>query len=165
MISPPTPKNEVERLQALWGLHLLDTAPEERFDRLTKQAIERLHVPISTVTLLDHDREWFKSCQGLAVKEQPRTISFCAHAVEVNELMIIEDTLKDSRFADNPQVVNAPHIRFYAGVPLRDWKTKQTVGVFCIKDTKPRKLEAEEMAILFDLARQAEEEIQIKPGQ
>ena len=138
---------------------ILDTEPEERFDRLTKEAVEKLHVPISTITILDENREWFKSCQGLDEKENKREISFCAHALLAKDIFIVEDTLKDPRFADNPMVINPPHIRFYAGMALLDHKTGQPVGVFCVKDTKPRKLSLQEMGILIDLANRAEKEL------
>ncbi len=159
MIKPTIPSNEAERLQALWQLKLLNTEPEERFDRITKRAIENMHVAIATITLLDKDREWFKSCQGIDVREQPRDISFCAHTLDTNHLLVVEDTLKDVRFADNPQVLGPLHVRFYAGVPLHDRKSGYTIGVFCVKDTKPRKLSKGEFALLFELALDAEAEL------
>ena len=132
----PIPTNEKERLCALQGLKLLDTATEERFDVITKKAIEKFAVPISTITLVDKDREWFKSVQGLAQTEGPRDISFCGHALMTEVLFVVEDTLVDPRFADNPMVKGEPHIRFYVGKSLYDRKSHLPVGVFCIKDIK-----------------------------
>ena len=159
MLQPNIPNNEKQRLQALWSLGLLDTEPEERFDRITKRAVEEIKVPISTITLIDKDREWYKSCQGIHLKELPRNISFCAHALTSNQLLIVEDTLQDKRFVDNPQVTGVPYIRFYAGVPLHNRQSGQIVGVFCINDTKPRRLTKEEFVMLFDLAHDAEQEL------
>ncbi len=138
---------------------ILDTKPEERFDRITKEATEKLQVPISTIAILDSKREWFKSCTGLDQKESDRAISFCGHALLVKELFIIEDTLKDDRFKDNPMVTGFPFIRFYAGQALLDYKTGKSIGVFCIKDTKPRKLSVGEVGIILDLANKAEIEL------
>ncbi len=162
MQKAPIPKFEGERLCALEGLKLLDTATEERFDKITKKALERFSVPISTITLVDKDREWFKSVQGLTAKEGPRDISFCGHALMSEVILIIEDTLEDQRFADNPMVKGEPFIRFYAGKSLYERKSHLPVGVFCIKDTKPRKFGLSDMNDFLDLASQAEEEINRK---
>jgi len=158
----PIPKNEDERLKAVYNLSILDTGKEERFDHITKEAIEKLNVPISTITILDKDREWFKSCQGLDNKEGDRAISFCGHALLASDIFIVEDTLKDSRFKDNPMVIGKPYVRFYAGISLSDNISNLRVGVFCIKDIKPRKLGVEEINILIDLANRAERELNIK---
>lgn len=159
MLSAPIPNNEKERLEAVNRMEILDTEPESRFDDLTKEAIQRLNVPISTVTILDKDREWYKSVQGLDVKEGERSSSFCGHALFAKDIFIVEDTLKDERFADNPMVVGPPFIRFYAGKALIDHKTDHPVGVFCVKDIKPRKLSMRELSTLVDLATRAEEEL------
>ncbi len=165
MQSPSQHPREDERLNVLAQLGLLDTQPEERFDRITKAATEQLHVPISTISLVDRDREWYKSCQGLKTKQGGRDVSFCGHAMLSKEIFIVGDTLKDPRFADNPSVVGSPYIRFYAGVALRHKPSGLPVGVLCIKDIKPREFSAQEMGILLDLARQAEQEINIRPEQ
>jgi len=162
MIPAPIPENEKERLEAVHQMAILDTEPEERFDVLTKEAIERLHVPISTVTIIDEKREWFKSCQGVNVRENSREVSFCGHAMFSSVLFIVEDTFRDPRFADNPMVINPPHIRFYAGIRLLDQRTALPIGVFCIKDTKPRKLTLEETNIFMDIAGRVENEINRK---
>jgi len=155
----PIPKDEKERLAAVHRMAILDTTPEERFDKLTREAVLRLNVPISTVTILDEKREWFKSCQGLEQKEGDRDISFCGHALIAKDLFVVEDTLKDIRFADNPMVVNSPRIRSYAGIALLDHKTGQSIGVFCIKDTKPRDFSLKELSVLSDIATRAEDEL------
>lgn len=161
MKEAPIPKNELKRIASLYAMDLLDTSPEERFDRLTKSATLIFHVPISTLTLIDANREWFKSCQGLSQKEGDRAISFCGHALVEDEILIIPDTLKDERFADNPMVTGEPHIRFYAGVPIINHE-RQRVGVFCIKDTKPREFSNEDKEVLEGLAAWAEIEINLR---
>ncbi len=159
MQKAPIPNNENERISALHRIAILDTEPEERFDVLTREAVEKLKVPMSMVSILDSDREWFKSCVGFDKKEGDRSVSFCGHALLATNIFIVEDTLKDERFADNPLVVGHPFIRFYAGVALFDYKTGQPIGVFCVKDTKPRKLTTEEIGIVIDLATKAEKEL------
>ena len=149
MITAPIPSNEKERLCALNDLKILDTANEERFDILTQEALERFSVPISTITLVD-------------TKQGPRDISFCGHALMSEVVMIVEDTLLDKRFADNPMVTADPPIRFYAGKSLYHYATKLPVGVFCIKDHKPRAFSIEDMGDFLDIARRAEEEINKK---
>jgi GAF domain-containing protein len=162
MQKAPIPTDEEVRIEAVHQMAILDTASEERFDVLTKLAIEKLHVPISTLSIIDSDREWFKSCVGLNTKEGDRGTSFCGHALLAKYLFIVEDTLKDPRFSDNPNVAGSPFIRFYAGVALMDHKTFKMVGVFCIKDIKPRILTLEEIAILINLADRAEKELNLK---
>lgn len=158
----PVPDNDKERVCALEGLKLLDTASEERFDRITEEAIKRFDVPISTITLVDKDREWFKSVKGLPTREGPRNISFCGHALMSEIMLIIEDTLADARFANNPMVKGQPFIRFYAGKSLYEKSSHLPVGVFCIKDYKPRKLSLKDMDDFLVLAEKAEEEINRK---
>lgn len=162
MIKAPIPYNDKERVCAVEGLNLLDTASEERFDVFTREATKRFSVPISTITLVDKDREWFKSVQGLNVKEGPRDISFCGHALMEETILIIEDTLSDPRFSDNPMVKGEPFIRFYAGKSLYEKNSHLPVGVFCIKDTKPRKFNLEDMNDFLDLASRAEDEVNKK---
>lgn len=159
MIKAPIEQNEEERILAVHRLAILDTEPEERFDKFTREAVEKLKVPISTVTIIDEDREWFKSCQGVDAKEGNRSVSFCGHAMYSSVLFVVEDTFNDPRFVDNPMVINPPHIRFYAGARLLDQKTALPVGVFCIKDIKPRKLTLEEIDIFMNLAKQVENEV------
>lgn len=158
---PPAliPEDEKDRLNAVRSLNILDTPPEERFDILTREAVEKFQVPISTISIIDADREWFKSCQGVKTREGARAISFCGHALLSRYILIVENTLNDPRFADNPAVVGEPYIKFYAGMELTNKKTSKTVGVFCIKDTKPRKMSTKEIGTFIQLARRAEEEL------
>jgi PAS domain S-box-containing protein len=154
----PIPKNEKKRLISLHKLGLLDTPNEKRFDQITKLATRIFNAPISTLTLVDSRREWFKSCQGLNQHEGDRAISFCGHALLDPDVFVVPDTKKDSRFADNPMVTGKPFIRFYAGVPLISGDGNR-IGVFCIKDTKPRKFTKYDEHILKSLASWAEVEI------
>ncbi len=159
MQKAPIPSNENKRLCAVRDLKILDTGLEERFDSITKNASSRFDVPISTITIVDNEREWFKSAKGTDAKEGPRDISFCGHALISEVMMIIEDTLKDPRFADNPMVTHTPFIRFYAGKSLYERKTGLPVGVFCIKDYKPRKMDLDEINDFLELATKAEDEL------
>lgn len=161
MKTPDLPVDEAERLQALQSLHLLDTDREERFDRFTRLARRLFNVPIALVSLVDADRQWFKSAQGLdEVSETPRDISFCGHAILRPEPMVVPDALQDQRFVDNPLVVGPPHIRFYAGRPLRG-PSGHPVGTLCLLDTVPRQLSEEDLALLGDLADMVEHELAI----
>lgn len=163
MIKAPIPQDEKSRLDALLKLGLLDTPPEARFDRITNQAVKRFNVILSSITLIDKEREWFKSCAGTPIyKEGPREISFCGHAIIQKEIIVIEDTKKDPRFIDNPYVVGPPFIRFYAGVALHESLTNQPVGVFCIKDNKPRSFNEQDISDLLNFAKLAEKEINSK---
>ena len=115
----PIPDNEAERLDALCALNLLDTAPEERFDRITRTAALFFDVPIVMVSLIDSARQWFKSRHGLAAAETPRSMAFCAHAILHDDALIVENAWLDDRFKDNPLVTGEPFIQFYAGHPIR----------------------------------------------
>ncbi|MBC3207523.1 sensor domain-containing diguanylate cyclase [Pseudomonas sp. SWRI111] len=158
MLVPGKPANEAERVEVLHRLKLLDSAPEERFDRLTRLAKRLFNVPIALVTLVDKDRQWFKSCVGLDATQTPRDISFCGHAILKDELMLVPDASKDERFHDNPLVTGAPNIRFYAGYPLTVPHGNK-LGTLCLIDTRPRELDEEERALLRDLAQMAEQEL------
>lgn len=158
MEAPGLPKDEETRLRALKSLDILDTPAEERFDRLTRMAKRIFEVPISLVSLVDGNRQWFKSCMGLDVRETPRDISFCGHAILGDEIFYIPDATKDKRFADNPLVTGEPNIRFYAGCPLRSLNGSK-LGTLCIIDTKPRTLDRDDMGILRDLALTVEREL------
>jgi GAF domain-containing protein len=154
----PIPADEEERLRALRSLNILDTMPEERFDRITKLATVLFNIPISTVTLVDSRREWYKSCQGLPAKEGERAISFCGYTVLEDTPLIIPDAKADPRFAGNPMVIGSPFIRFYAGIPLKSADGKR-VGAFCIKDHNPREFPPEKVELLKALANWAELEL------
>ena len=159
MQAAPIPDDENERLVAVHRMAILDTKPEERFDVLTREAVSKLKVPMSMVSILDSGREWFKSCVGLEQKEGERSVSFCGHALLAKSNFIIEDTFKDSRFVDNPMVTGFPFIRSYMGQALLDYKTGKSIGVFCVKDTKPRKFSISEIDTFMELADKAEKEI------
>jgi diguanylate cyclase (GGDEF)-like protein len=154
---PGKPKDETTRLQTLRSLNILDTSPDERFDRLTRMAKRLFRVPIALVSLVDENRQWFKSCMGLGVSETERDISFCGHAILGNKVFIIPDAAEDKRFADNPLVLNDPKIRFYAGCPLRSLNGSM-LGTLCIIDREPRNFNKEDLEALEDLASMAERE-------
>ncbi len=160
VLKPTFPSNEKERLEALWALEVLDTEPEERFDRITRIAQRVFGVPITLVSLVDGDRQWFKSRQGLAATQTPRDISFCGHAILEDRPFVVEDTSTDPRFADNPLVTDDPSIGFYAGRPLADAKGHR-LGTLCLIDRQPRQLDENELAILDDLAKMVESELQL----
>ncbi|KIR17087.1 diguanylate cyclase [Pseudomonas brassicacearum subsp. neoaurantiaca] len=158
MLAPRKPDDEAARLKNLHSLKLLDTAPEERFDRLTRLARRLFDVPIALVSLVDANRQWFKSSAGLDASETPREISFCGHAILQDQILEICDAEQDERFHDNPLVTDKPGIRFYAGHPL-GMEDGSKLGTLCLLDTKPRKLNDEERELLRDLARMAEQEM------
>jgi diguanylate cyclase (GGDEF)-like protein len=158
MLAPAKPVHEEERVHALHALNILDTRPEERFDRLTRLARRLFDVPIALVSLVDSDRQWFKSCQGMAATETSRDVSFCAHAILSDQILMVPDAGSDERFHDNPLVTGDPKIRFYAGCPLKVGNGSN-VGTLCLLDTRPRVLDAEERGLLLDLASMAEREI------
>lgn len=152
------PHDEARRIATLREMAILDTPPEERFDRLTRLARQLLKVPIAVVSLVDSNRQWFKSCQGLSASETPRSISFCGHAILDDQLFVIPDALLDVRFADNPLVTSAPHIRFYAGQPLKAANGSR-LGTLCIIDSQPHSLSETECKSLRDLAALVEKEL------
>lgn len=160
MIAPATPLNEAYRLDTLRALKLLDTAPEERFDRLTRIARRLFGVPIALVSFIDADRQWFKSCQGLpdSFTELPREVSFCGHAILGDDILLVPDALADARFHDNPLVVGESRVRFYAGCPLSA-PNGSRLGTLCLIGDEPRTLDDSERGLLRDLARMAEQEI------
>ncbi|HAT40440.1 MAG TPA: PAS domain S-box protein [Rheinheimera sp.] len=154
MLRPSDATNESQRLQALRQLHILDTAAETRFDDITALAKQLFDVPIALISLVDCDRQWFKSKQGLAADQTPRDISFCGHAILREGLFEICDAATDPRFADNPLVTGAPFIRFYAGQPLLTAEGF-AVGTLCLIDTSPRQLsqpQRQQLALLAQLA-------------
>lgn len=158
MQKPPIPDNEIQRLSSLRALHILDTPPEERFDCITRLAKEFFGVPIALITLVEEKRQWFKSVIGLAVRETARDVSFCAHAMLAQELFIIPDALADERFADNPDVLGGPQIRFYAGCPLYAYDGS-ALGTFCIIDRQPRTFSSADQEVLRALGTWVEAKI------
>ena len=154
----PFPKDEAKRLASVRALGLLDTEPDERFDRITRLATALFNVPMATIALIDENRQWFKSRQGVGAQEGPRDAAFCAHTVYHREPLIIADAFKDERFADNPLVLGEPRIRFYAGYPLK-LDDGACVGTLCLLDTRPRTMDERELERLRDLACFAMDEI------
>jgi PAS domain S-box-containing protein len=157
----PLPENEVARIRALRKYAILDTPDEPAFDRITRLAARLLGTPITTLTLVDEDRQWFKSAYGLNRRENPRELSFCAHAILSNEVMVVPDATADRRFATNPLVTGEPKIRFYAGAPLRT-PDGLNLGTLCAIDTVPRQFSADAEQILADLAALAMNELQLR---
>lgn len=160
MQEPAIPPDENARQAALNSLYVLGTPPEERFDRITRTVQRLFDVPIVLISLIDANRQWFKSCQGLSVSETPRSISFCGHAILQDTPLIIPDALRDERFADNPLVTDAPHIRFYAGFQLRH-PNGSRLGTLCLIDRRPRHLVAHDIDTLNDMRAWAEGELSV----
>ena len=158
MSTAPIPVNEVERIIDLRALEILDTPADERFDRITRIAQRLFDVPIALVSLVDEDRQWFKSRLGLDAAETPREVSFCAHAILDDRILLVPDAKSDERFKDNPLVTGDPRIRFYAGAPI-DSPSGSKVGTLCVIDRKPRDLTPEDLAALRDLADMIEKEV------
>jgi diguanylate cyclase (GGDEF)-like protein len=158
MQAPGIPRDEEKRVETLRQLGILDTDYEERFDRLTRLASHMFGTPIALVTLIDQDHQWFKSCVGLDSKGSSRDVSFCAHAILGDDSFVIPDAKEDDRFSDNPFVVQEPHIRFYAGHPIKA-SNGSKLGTICIIDDMPRDLGESDREALQDLAEMVEREI------
>ncbi len=152
---------EAERLVALQAYGILDTPPEAGFEHIISVVTRLFKVPIATVTLVDANRQWFKSVRGLEVRETPREFSFCAHAMRSDDVMVVSDATLDPRFADNPLVTGEPNIRFYAGAPLRT-PEGHPLGALCLKDRRPRQLNLTERQMLADLAALVEDELLLR---
>jgi PAS domain S-box-containing protein len=147
----PLPNDEARRLRSLAAADLLDTPPDPAFDHLTELAAALCETPIALFSLVDRDRQWFKSRVGLEVCETPRDLAFCAHAILGPDTLIVQDTLRDPRFAQNTLVTEAPHIRFYAGTPVHA-DDGQPLGTLCVIDTRPRRLSPTQVEHLQRLA-------------
>ena len=152
---------EDERLRALYRYDVLDTPPEESFDRITRLAKLALQAPMAMVSLVDRDRQWFKSKQGTETSQTARNISFCTHTIREDEPLIVPNALEDPRFRDSPLVTGAPHVRAYVGVPLRT-PDGHNVGALCINDTRPREITSEQVNVLQDLARLVVDELELR---
>lgn len=150
--------NASARAALLASLDLLDSPSEEVFDRITRLLARVLNVPIALVTLLDTDRQWFKSRVGLDVSETPLAVSFCAHAAEADAALVVNNALEDTRFAQNPLVLGAPNIRFYAGVPIHS-REGVPLGTLCAIGRRPRTLQPDELQVLHDLGQMVEREL------
>ncbi|MEE3717483.1 GAF domain-containing protein [Tumidithrix elongata RA019] len=153
MIPAQEPANEILRLEALQQCRILDTPPEQAFDDITSLAAHLCQTPIALISLLDANRQWFKSRVGLDVTETPKCLGFCAHAILQQDVMIVPNALLDKRFADNPLVTGSPYIRFYAGAPLIT-SEGYALGSLCVIDRVPRQLSSDQIAALKMLARQ-----------
>lgn len=149
----PLPENEEERLKALYELEILDTGTEESFDELTHLASYICNTPFALITLVDSDRQWFKSHKLLGMTETSRDISFCSHAILQSYPFIVNDALEDDRFKDNPLVLSEPSIRFYAGAPLTT-ENGLKLGTLCVLDKVPRTLDLGQLAALKILRNQ-----------
>lgn len=161
MQKPKLPKNESDRLEALNRYHILDTLPEQEYDDLTRLAAEICGTPIALISLVDRDRQWFKSKVGLDVSETPRDISFCGHAVADSAFLNVPDTTQDIRFTDNPLVAKDPSIRFYAGMPLKT-SDNFTLGTLCVIDHQPRNLTEKQIRQLESLSRLAISQFELR---
>jgi GAF domain-containing protein len=159
MLAPGLPKNEAERIQVLRDLLILDTLPEERFDVITAYCQYRFRVEIALVSLIDTDRQWFKSSCGLSARETSRDISFCGHAILQDAVLVLPNTLLDPRFADNPLVAGPPFIRFYAGAPLKH-SSGHNLGTLCLIDPRPHQIDEEELDHLQVLAHMVSMELE-----
>lgn len=156
-IGPPLPTDEPERLATLHALQLLDTPPEERFDRITRIARRCFDLPMAMIGLIDRDRQWFKSGVGLALPELPRAVAPCAHAIVGPDILVVPDTWGDARFAANPLVIGEPRLRFYAGCPLQ--AEGRRIGTLCLFGRSPRGFDDADRAALRDLAGIVEHEL------
>lgn len=153
--------NEAARLDALRRYHILDTLPEESFDRIARLAQQFFGVPIAFVSLMDEDRQWFKSCMGTDLKETSREVSFCTYTIQGAEPMVVPDTHQDPRFADNPLVTGDFDLRFYAGAPL-ETPDGFNIGTLCLVDHEPRTLTAADQSSLADLAAMVMDELELR---
>ncbi|CCG40229.1 PAS domain S-box protein [Magnetospirillum molischianum] len=158
---PVSPQGEAERIAALRRYRILDTDAEPAFDRIVKMVALLLDVPIALISLVDTDRQWFKAAQGLKVRETPRCIAFCDHAIRGQEIFVVPDAKADPRFADNPLVTGEPFLRFYAGVPLVT-ADGHALGTLCALDQAPQHLDARGETILNELAAQAMHELDVR---
>jgi len=160
-MSAPIPKNESTRLKVLWQYDVLDTVPEEVFDDLTDLAAHICETPIALISLVDENRQWFKSRIGTTVNETSRDISFCAHAILSDGLLVIPDATKDPRFKKNPLVTGPQKIRFYAGAPLLT-PDGHALGTLCVLDKKPRHLRPEQKQALVVLAHHVVSQLELR---
>ena len=157
----PVPKNEAKRIKVLWEYDVLDTVPEEVFDELAELAGLICGAPISLISLVDENRQWFKSKIGVTISETDRDVSMCAHAIMGDDLFIIADASKDARFKNNPLVTGGPKIRFYAGAPLVT-PDGHALGTLCVIDKVPRHLADNQKQALRVLARHVMTQLELR---
>lgn len=155
------PINEEQRLKALSEYRILGSRPEESYDNITRIAALACNVPIALISLVDRERQWFKSKVGVAVNETSRDISFCAHTILNPDPMVVEDALFDQRFKDNPLVTEEPHIRLYAGFPL-ETPTEDRLGTLCVIDRIPKSLTNTQFKIMQSLANQVVVQLELR---
>src|SRR5215475_14343417 len=153
--------NEKARLQALGRYKILDTDPERAFDDLTILASHICETPVALITLVDSDRQWFKSKVGLSVSETPREVSFCVRAIQQSDLFVVPDASKDPRFSSNPFVVSDPKVRFYAGAPFTS-SDGHPLGTLCVVDVVPRQLTRSQENALLALSRQVQAQFELR---
>lgn len=158
MKEPSIPLDETVMLQGLHSLKILDSVPEEHFDRITRMAQRLFEVDVCLVSFVAADRQWFKLRQGLDASETLRNVSFCSHAICDEKPLIVEDTLVDLRFADNPLVTDQPHVRFYAGHPIHA-PNGQRIGTLCLVDAEPRRFSSRDEQTLKDFAALVDDEL------
>lgn len=162
MVAAEIPANEAGRLAALRAFNILDTPPEQAFDDITLLASHICDTPVALITLVDENRQWFKSRIGYDKAESSRDISFCAHTIlRTDDIFVVRDTLQDPRFHDNPFVTSSPHVRFYAGAPLVT-STGMALGSLCVMDRKPRDMTPEQLAALRALRRDVIAELELR---
>lgn len=150
--------NEASRLAALYALNILDTPPEERFDRIVRHAASTFDVPIAMISLVDQDRQWFKARVGVDVVQTDRCVSVCSHAIRSRGVFEVEDLRADQRFATNPLVIDSPYIRSYTGAPLL-LPCGEAAGALCLIDFKPRRFDRLELLVLEALRNLTVEEL------
>ncbi|HEV2695849.1 MAG TPA: GAF domain-containing protein [Verrucomicrobiae bacterium] len=155
------PKNEGQRIKVLWQYDVLDTVPEKEFDELTELARLICGAPVAMISLVDENRQWFKSKLGVNIKETSRDVSMCAHAILGKDLLIVPDATKDKRFKDNPLVVSGPKVRFYAGAPLIS-PSGHALGTLCVVDKVARTLTTDQKRALKILARHVMAQLELR---
>jgi signal transduction histidine kinase len=161
MKSAPLPDNEPARIRKLNELDILDTLEEQAYDDLTCLAAQICDTPIALVSLVDSDRQWFKSRHGLDASETPREVAFCAHAILGDSVFVVEDSGLDERFHDNPLATGAPHVKFYAGAPLI-MNDDVRVGTLCVIANEPRSISPQQEQSLAALARQVVSQLELR---